>query len=331
MFGLIKKISLFSLGVVLLLVIGMTLPPPPRITQSMVFAKVQKDSLLRNVTGPRIIVVGGSNTSYGLDSQIIKDSLSINPINTGITYELGLIYMLESTIDYVQEGDIVILSPEYQHFFGSFAYGREFLLYSAFDVDGMAPWELSLKHWENVYSFFPKYAFSRFKPTQYLTFKGSDINRADSYNRYGDLYVHWNMPQQAVPPFNQISHDAYNPEVMDRVLAYRDEVERRGAHFFATFPGTQRSSYENCEAQIQLVHQKLKAHNVDLLGTPERYIMPDSLMFNFPYHMVKEGVDRRTRLLVEDLQSELAGIYKGPHLPQVDSSFQRYHTRAVNR
>lgn len=306
--GFIKKLIFFGLGLVLLLGIGMILPAPPRITQSMVFAKVEKDSLLRSVSGPRLIVVGGSNTAYGLNSQMIKDSLGINPINTGITYELGLVYMLEATIEYVQAGDIVVLSPEYQHFFGKFAYGREFLLYSAFDVDGMAPWDLSLAHWENVYSFFPKYAFSRFKPTEYLPFEGAAINRRYSYNEYGDMDVHWDMEQQPFSPFTQISRDTYNPEVMSEILAFQEKIAEKGAHFFVTFPGTQKTSYDNCEEQITLVYDKFREKDIALLGDPVRYIMPDSLMFNFPYHMVRKGVELRTQLLLEDLEVKLVAL-----------------------
>lgn len=33
--------------------------------------------------------------------------------------------------------------------------------------------------------------------------------------------------------------------------------------------------------------------------------MPDSLMFDSPYHLLKKGVDYKTQLLIEDLKTKL--------------------------
>ena len=46
----------------------------------------------------------------------------------------------------------------------------------------------------------------------------------------------------------------------------------------------------------------LKKWRFNLLSNPERYIIPDSLIFNSEYHLTKKGVDMRTFLLIEDLK-----------------------------
>jgi hypothetical protein len=113
---LIKKITLVIIPIILFIFLGISLPTTPRASKSLLFANLKKDYLLKNVESPRMIFIGGSNLSFGLDSQKIKISLGINPINTGVHAGIGLKYMLDNTIQYIKNGYIIILIPEYHHF-----------------------------------------------------------------------------------------------------------------------------------------------------------------------------------------------------------------------
>jgi hypothetical protein len=42
-----------------------------------------------------------------------------------------------------------------------------------------------------------------------------------------------------------------------------------------------------------------------VMGSPERYVMPETLMFDTPYHLIKKGVDLRTELMIEDIKLAL--------------------------
>jgi hypothetical protein len=53
--------------------------------------------------------------------------------------------------------------------------------------------------------------------------------------------------------------------------------------------------------QTNKIHEELKKTNLIILGTPQRYSFPDSLMFNQIYHLTKEGVDKRTQYLIDDI------------------------------
>lgn len=86
----LTSLIIFIFPLVLLIVVGLILPPTPRASTSHLFAKYHMDSLLRKVPSPRLILVGGSNISLSINSQIIKDSLRINPVNTGVSINVGL-------------------------------------------------------------------------------------------------------------------------------------------------------------------------------------------------------------------------------------------------
>ena len=130
----ILRILFFFFVLFLFFILGLILPATPQATKSILFSKIAKDSLLKNVPSPRIIFIGGSNLNMGLNSQLIKDSLGLNPINTSITVNIGLIYMMDDMLKYIKKGDVVIAAPEYAQYYNKDAYGGEPLLRIIFDV-----------------------------------------------------------------------------------------------------------------------------------------------------------------------------------------------------
>ncbi len=71
--------------------------------------------LLKNTPSPRIILVGGSNVSFGLDAELMQRTLGIPVINDGLHAGLGIVPLRELQ-EYFRAGDIVIISLEYTMF-----------------------------------------------------------------------------------------------------------------------------------------------------------------------------------------------------------------------
>jgi hypothetical protein len=293
---------LFSLLLLLLIIIGFLLPVTPRASKSLLYAKIQKDSLLKNTDSPRIIFVGGSNLSFGINSQMILDSLHLNPINTAIHASIGLEYMMDNTLNYIKKGDVIILAPEYSHFYGRSIYGGEELLRTVADINPLDIMDLETEQKKNTSKYLLKYIFSKFKPTEYFGFKESDIYSVNSFNKYGDVYTHWTMKQQKFSSADTIRSIYNNPDAIKFIDSFRIELEKKGAKLFITYPSYQASSYDKSINQIKKIEQELLENNFELLGTPERYRIPDAMMFNTSYHLLKKGVDYRTKLLIEDLK-----------------------------
>jgi hypothetical protein len=297
----ITRVSIFTLLLLVLVIIGFMLPVTPRASKSLLYNKVEKDNLLKNTNNPRIIFVGGSNLSFGIDSKTIKDSLNLNPINTAIHATIGLQYMMDNTLQYIKEKDIVILAPEYSHFYGRSVYGGEELLRTIADIELFQIFELSKEQLKNISKYIFKYSFSKLKPTEYFGYKESDVYSVNSFNQYGDVYTHWEMQQQKFPSADTIK-TSYNSNTIKLIDNFKIELEKKGANFFITYPSYQASSFDKSIMQIKRVEKELINNNFQILGTPERYRIPDSMMFNTPYHLLKMGVDYRTELLIEDIQ-----------------------------
>lgn len=299
------KALLFAFVITGAFIALMLLPPTPRESSSLLFSQIHKDSLLQNAASPRIIFIGGSNLSFGLDSRMIQNSLGLHPVNTGIHASIGLIYMMDHVLPYIVPGDVVVVSPEYSHFFGKTAYGGEELLRIVLDV---TPSDLNLlgpKQWANVIGYLPEFLLSKLDPDEYFDFETSGIYGIRSFNAYGDVDAHWELEHGDFLPYPEME-GSFNESVLDELSDFREKLQNIGACLWITFPGFQSASFENNRKQIMRVEAELKARQFPLLGSSERYIMSDGLMFNTPYHLVKEGVDYRTRLLIEDIRKSQA-------------------------
>lgn len=298
------KVFTFLIILLSIFLFGFFLPATPRASQALLFGKIKKDSLLQSFSSsPRIILIGGSNLSFGINSKIIKDSLGHNPINTAIHANIGLINMMDNSLPHIQPGDIVIIAPEYQHFYGSYAFGREELLRTIFDVSPNQWDKLRKEQWLSVNRFIFKYALSKLDPREYFKGKENDIYGVNSFNQYGDVFKHWSLKKKDFLP-TSISGEL-NSLVIDEICIFRRKVIEKKANCFITFPVLQSLSFEKNINKILEVERELKKRGLPLLGNPERYQLPDSLMFDTPYHPSKKGLDSRTQLLIADLKKEL--------------------------
>lgn len=302
MLRFLSKTLVFILILMVLLLTGLFLPVTPRASRSLLLSNTLKDSLMRTVDKPRIIFIGGSNLSFGLNSQLIKDSLGLNPINTGIHAAIGLIYMMDNALQYVKEGDIIILIPEYEQFYDNFSYGSEELLRTIFDVNPDNVKLLRPRQIIRIIPYLPNYTMSKFRLREYINTKDVKYYSVNSFNKYGDVYTHWGEKREVFQPAKPLN-GKYNKYVAEEIKRFQLEIEKKNANLFLSFEGLQDISYSNSREQIKKIETEFKINGFNIIGIPERYIIPDSLTFNTPSHLTKVGVDYRTRVFIEDFRA----------------------------
>ena len=304
----IKSIS-YALGIpIIVILIALFLPNKP-IEGSLHYSIIDKIKLLENTTEPRIILVGGSNLSFGINSKEIQDKTGYNVVNTSIQGGYGMQFDISFVREHVRKNDIVILSPEYRNFYGSSVKGDKILFYVLFDTYPEAKKYISPLQWFYLSQFFPKYSIEKingfFKhyliPNQKIV--ENVVYLRESYNTYGDIDTHWDLKPSPFGSYKSPIGD-FNSEAIELITNFEAECKAKGASFFITFPCLQKASYENMEPKIDLVYKKLKENHFKLLGYPKRYQVDDSLLFNTAYHLNKKGLDIRTSLLIEDFLNQ---------------------------
>ncbi|HMI07954.1 MAG TPA: hypothetical protein VK528_10440 [Flavobacterium sp.] len=291
----------------LVFLIGMLLPPTPLAKEYLLASRPFKDSLLLHVKQPRIIFIAGSSMNFGLDSQVIKDSLHRNPINTGTHGGTGLFFMMDHNLPYVQKGDVVVLVAEYHQMYGNFAEGGEELLRVIFDnSEPSLFFKLRKSQLLKTYPYIPKYAMSKFLPAQYFKIKMNPVYSKNAYNQYGDAVTHWKTAyDKKVEPFKIIEGGDFNEDLLKALVEFNQKVLAKGAKLYVSFPPYQQTSFDNCKEQIAYIDGRLQKTNLEIIGTPERYVVADDMLYDTPYHLNKKGVDQRTRLLLEDVKAAM--------------------------
>jgi hypothetical protein len=73
----------------------------------------KRERLITTQGQPRIIILGGSGTFFGIDSEILEKNLDLTVVNAGVHAGLGLNTTLNLFIQEIKPGDQVILISEY--------------------------------------------------------------------------------------------------------------------------------------------------------------------------------------------------------------------------
>ena len=273
---------------------------------SILAALPDKHQLLNSINDTKIIVLGGSNVSFGLDSKVIENQLSMPIVNMGIHAGIGLEYMVNDIKPYVKKGDIIVLIPEYEHFYKDDFYGEMELVQMVFEIEPQSKKLLNSKQWMHLLKYLPTYSAKKIKnfiPTLFnKKVEQIDIYHRKSFNAYGDAYLHWTLPDQNylhAPKSNNIEN--VNNEVIVFLKEFKLYTEKNGARLLIFPPVIDKTSFNNKINIITKIAKELKNNDIAFECEPISFCYNDSLFFNSYYHLNKNGVDKRTLQLLKDL------------------------------
>lgn len=280
---------------------------------SLLNAYADKVEMLKKAGSPKIVILGGSNASFGFNSQLINDEFKLPVVNMGVYAEIGFRFVLKDVEQYLGPGDIVVSVPEYANFSSDFYYGSRGLIAVVFDVyrDGMK--HLSTRQWMHLFPFafnysavkvkrLPDYLFRKITGKPGKSKKG--IYSRDSFNSFGDAYIHWEMGPRSIPPAAKVVPDTekVNQLVLAEYKEFEERVQKAGVKTLLLPPCYQARSYNNQKWIIDKIAEEINSP----FYVPSRYIFEDEDCFDSPFHLVKSGVDKRTRLVIEDLKNFFA-------------------------
>ncbi|WP_107827315.1 hypothetical protein ABZR88_17815 [Mucilaginibacter yixingensis] len=303
----IIKFFVLLIWVAGMIALALHTPTTTLVKNSLLMAQIQKDSLMKNTPSPRIIFVGGSSISFGLDSKMIKDSLHLNPVNTGVEATLGLKYMLRNALRYIKPGDIIVVCAEYNQFYNKFMDGQYELLPIIFEVSPDTKNLLDARQYCSLLTYAPSYIASKLNPLSYwvrFDNNATNVYGNKAFNAYGDVYLHWTQPSEQVSPYGAITGNL-DKDTFTELRQFEAELKQRNARLLISFPPYQQRAYDNSPNQIALIAQKLKDNHFELLGSPQSYLFPDSMLFNTSYHLNRQGVTRWTNQTISNLKKAL--------------------------
>ena len=280
--------------------------------QHYIAASIDKQSLLEHEASPRIVFVGGSNLAFGIDSEEVRKQLGYQPVNMGLHANLGLEFMLNEAKSGLRQGDVVVLSPEYELFGEAYA-GTGEILYTALE-----------QHPGNI-KFFSRHDVLPLLDDGYvlasriidydLRYLGGakvpyDIHdpnnayRRTGFDQHGDMIAHLSLPPKPLEIYAMGS--SINRADIDRAIAdinsFRDFSEKRGVKIFYSYPMVSQPYFEqNQEAINQIAGALSRELKIPIVNTPEEMYLPPDNFFDTYYHLNRRGRQKRTDLLIERL------------------------------
>jgi hypothetical protein len=281
-------------------------------------AVLEKDRLIRSTPSPKIILVGGSNLAFGIDSRMLRDSLKVNVVNMGLYAKLGLRYMLAQVKPYIRAGDVVVIVPEYDQFYGKFSEGdntlNTALLYAPPDrigdfVKSYSVVDVVLRpRVENVRRAFLQATADAFgKKNEYFPPDTNPVYNRRSFNQYGDMMSHLgrkSMKPEAIyagdlPPASEFSREA-----VEELNDIADAARSRRARVYFLFPSYMDRAYNNNASAIAGLQSRLEREmRIPILGAPKDFVYPSNWFFDTRYHLNDLGRGPRTANMVEILRA----------------------------
>ncbi|MEL7570991.1 MAG: hypothetical protein AAGU14_10610 [Eubacteriaceae bacterium] len=279
----------------------------PSDLDSYLAAIIDKHNMLISTTSEpeRIILVGGSNLAFGIDSELIEEETNIKTINMGLHAGIGLNNILKDTEKYIQSGDIIIIVPEYEHFYDKNADG-ESALYEVAQFDksfilNIKPTRIPLM----IISIFQLKASMLILSSTQAT---NDLYLRDDFNKHGDVIGHINKPS---PELSQaiktriLVDSKYNTETIKNIMKYSAYANSKGARVYLTYPSLMNTSYLASRDKVHKVEYTLNKSEINIVGTPEEFVYNDNLFYDTRYHLNGEGRNIRTNDLIKVIKTEI--------------------------
>jgi len=155
------------------------------------FQYVKTHNLIKKTKGDeRIILVGGSNLAFGVDSKLISDSLSLRVINFGVHAAIGLKKPLLDLKNYLTQKDVVIVIPEFETYDLAFYENELYTIEYMQSKTLISSLKLSVKDYINSikinYPRMLKYSLRSYFKNNKILSSGYNINQ---FNEQGDYII----------------------------------------------------------------------------------------------------------------------------------------------
>lgn len=296
----ISSLTFFSC-IVALIVLSAFFLPDRSLKRSLLGMQTVKLKRLSEIPGRRIVFVGGSNLSHGLDSPLIENELGLPVVNMGVHAGLGLRYIMWATMDGLHCGDIVVIVPEYGHFGENF-YGHGETLAMVCDIIPAHKHLLSTRQWLKLIDSLPRFGAGKLcRLHKCLT--GNTMPPISSYNEQGD---HIPGPQEKPLPNNKglgvATAAAFMPETVVKMNEFIEQCKVIGATVVFLPPVFQKTSYGRQVSYIDALAKALEENGTPFLVPPEEMVLDDEYFYDTPYHLNVRGYPIRTRRVIAALR-----------------------------
>lgn len=325
--------ALLAIFLVPLIIIGaIVVVTPPVYDETYLGVIGDKYERLSGFTEPKIVVIGGSSAAFGLDSNLLYDTLEsveavsgMPIVNLGLYGDMGLKFTIDIAKANIGEGDIIILAPEISDKMLSLYVDGERVLKSLdgnlemFRYVGFEDYGSLLGSSFSYISEKLSYLFGNKTPLP-----ENELYQKKYFNKSGDI-VNGYRPYNVMTEVAKTIDFDYKADLSDtKVTAYDEFIEyvnkfsrycqRKGATLYFSFaPMNESALVESCMLDDDGKNNKIDRFYRNLCETLEceiisdvyDYIIEDGYFYDTEFHLNDSGVILRTKQLVDDIKRAL--------------------------
>ncbi len=312
--GSLVRDALIFIGIQLAAAVLLTIYTSPSRNDFYLAANLDKQRRLEEVSPPRIILIGGSNLTFGVNSGLIQKYTGMSVVNMGLHAGLGLPFMLSEVKEQLRSGDIVVISPEYAHLWRNVTSQVAPLVFlhrpqAVMDFTVWVEWQALL---DGGHVPIRSLLHAGFRQTvDYVKRHPSSSSMSarlyarSAFNEYGDVVRHWERPASGPGrPTALLFQPEYEKKIIRTMNRFHEYCAERGITVLFSYPQYP-ESHALGERRIilkELADMLDEQLEFPVLNRPEGLLLPDELFFNTTYHLTREGTRKRTEILVESLR-----------------------------
>ena len=265
-----------------------------------------KHARLGSVDTEKIVLIGGSNLAFGVDSAQLEEYVGMPVVNYGLYATIGTKAMLDMSRSYINKGDIVVICPETNEQTYSLYYNAR-SMWQALDCDLSMLKDVGFSNLGKLIAVLPEFAAEKrgfirtnTKPSP------SGIYAKASFNEYGDIAVdrpYNEMPTNYDPSMPvSLTTDLLDEEFVEYLNAYAAACKRRGAEVYFGFSPINADAIVSTDEEKEAFYQALGEQlSFPLLSDIDDYILDSGYFYDTNFHLNSCGALQRTSLLADDL------------------------------
>lgn len=306
---LVKAFAILLIGVILLLMICYAvLNTESKFAPTYQSVIQRKYDKLINTKDKKIVIVGGSNAGFGIDSVLLEEITGYPVVNMGLHAGFGSLYNTEIAKRHVNKDDILILAYEYGIKSENFeSLGDINLIMAAMDGRLDMYKEIPLKNMPEILG--NVFKFAKYKRNTNSNPKPTDVYGSASFDEMGNMTYKRNKCyivdyDKRINTYGAVYGNDILPE-NDEYKYLKDlnkYITKRGASVYLTSAVLLDDAYHGTEQELLDYAKELeKRTGIKFISNPNDYLFPIEYMYDTIYHCNDMGEKERTRLLAEDL------------------------------
>jgi hypothetical protein len=270
-----------------------------------------KHARLQSAPSPRMILIGGSNLLFGIDSTMIEQQTAYNPVNMGLIGGLRIDYITNEIRNDVREGDLVVLCLEYNTLNAEPNSDETQVIMG---VAARRPANLKFVTWPQWRRLLDQGAVEylgvvfRQAIASISNRRGDDEAVIDEdMNIYGDLTRYHDPSVKPRKQGGQNTLVKIHPEGVRaniaRLNAFCAHCRERGAEVAFVYPPLPRTHYEHGQTLARRFHRLLRDElDAPVVCGPEDMVFDDHHFIGLSYHLRGHAVQERTQRLINALE-----------------------------